>query len=182
MLGITGNAVAALALMGLEEPTTACGVTLSSKAKSSPLSVLVRLQESLHRATAPLWSFFIKDPQTPPQAPGHSRFSFCYTTGLTAQWGPAVALCSLSLLPLTALLSERLCSLESRVLALMPVYVALVLSCVSAHCALVRHCIGHCPYSPPGSQEDLPHVPVQSVLPCLANRSSLPVCLFKAIW
>ena len=37
-----------------------------------------------------------------------------------------------------------------QVLALPPVYVALVLPSVSAHCALVRHCIGHCPYSPPG--------------------------------
>ena len=66
MLGITWNTVAALALTGLGEPTAACGVTLSFKAKSSPLSVLVRLQESLHRATAPLWSFFIKDSQKPP--------------------------------------------------------------------------------------------------------------------
>ena len=39
-----GTHVAVLALMGLEEPPTTCGVPLSSMAKSSPLSVLVKLQ------------------------------------------------------------------------------------------------------------------------------------------
>ena len=43
-----GTHVAVLALMGKEEPPTTCGVPLSPKAKSSPQSVLVRLQESLH--------------------------------------------------------------------------------------------------------------------------------------
>ena len=32
----------------------------------------------------------------------------------------------------------------------MPVFIALVLPSVSAHCTLAWHCIGHHPYSPPG--------------------------------
>ena len=56
--------------MGLEEPPTACGVPLSSMAKSSPLSALVRFQESLHRGNFTPVEFFIKDPQKPPHGPG----------------------------------------------------------------------------------------------------------------
>ena len=63
-----GTHVAVPALMGLEEPPTAHGVPLSSMAKSSPLSALVRFQESLHRGNSSSAGFFIKDLQKPPQA------------------------------------------------------------------------------------------------------------------
>ena len=58
-----GTHVAVLALMGKEEPPTTCGVPLSPKAKSSPQSVLVRLQESLHRGSSTPARIIIKDPQ-----------------------------------------------------------------------------------------------------------------------
>ena len=67
---LSGARVAVLALTGLEEPPTTCGVSLSSMAKSSPQSVLVRLQESLHRGNFTSVEFFIKDPQKLPQGPG----------------------------------------------------------------------------------------------------------------
>jgi len=63
-----GTHVAVLALMGLEEPPTACGVPLSSTA--SPPSALVRLQESLDRGNSTPAGLFTKDPQNHPQAPG----------------------------------------------------------------------------------------------------------------
>ena len=61
-----GTHVAVLALMRLEEPPTACGVPLSSVAKSSPPSVLLKFQESLHRSNSiPAGFFIIKDLQNP---------------------------------------------------------------------------------------------------------------------
>jgi len=53
-----GTHLAVLALTELEEPPTACGVPLSSMAKSSPSSVLVRLQESLHRGNSTPAEFY----------------------------------------------------------------------------------------------------------------------------
>ena len=62
------------------------------------------------------------------------------------------------------------------VLALMPVFIALVLPSVFAHCALAWHHRGHHPYSHPGqSGRSTPQRQQQSVPPCLANRNSLPV-------
>ena len=75
----------------------------------------------------------------------------------------------------------------------MPVYVALVLPSVSAHCALMRHCTGHRPYSPPGQsgrstpraravcaalfgkQELMPRTPFQCCLVNLPPPPSLPL-------
>ena len=72
-----GTHVAVLALMGLEEPPTICGVPLSCVAKSSPPSVLVKLQERLQRGNSTPWVFFIKDPEKPTGArPTPSRRAF----------------------------------------------------------------------------------------------------------
>ena len=58
MSGISWNSCCSLALMEQEQPLTACGVTLSSMAKSSPLSLLVKLQESLHRGSSTPAGFY----------------------------------------------------------------------------------------------------------------------------
>ena len=73
-----GTHVAVPALMGLEEPPTAHGVPLSSMAKSSPLSALVRFQESLHRGNSSSAGFFIKDLQNTPQVPGPPKRGFLW--------------------------------------------------------------------------------------------------------
>ena len=65
-----GTHVAVLALVGLEEPPTACGAPLSSIAKSNPLSRPVRLHKSLRGGNSIPVGFLIKDLQNPPQAPG----------------------------------------------------------------------------------------------------------------
>ena len=52
--------------MGLEEPPIARGVPLSSMAKSSPSSFLLKFQESLHQSNlTPAGFFIIKDLQNP---------------------------------------------------------------------------------------------------------------------
>ena len=65
-----GTHVPVLAFMGLEEPPSMCRVPLSSMAKSSSPSILVRLQESLHRGSSTPARFIIKDSQNPLQTPG----------------------------------------------------------------------------------------------------------------
>ena len=61
-----GTHVAVLALVGLEEPPTACGAPLSSIAKSNPLSRPVRLHKSLRGGNSIPVGFLIKDLQTTP--------------------------------------------------------------------------------------------------------------------
>ena len=66
--------VAVLALMWLEEPPTTCGVPLSSMAKSSPLSVLVKLQGPQ------ISGFLLRTHKTPHRHQAHpskSRFLWC---------------------------------------------------------------------------------------------------------
>ena len=60
-----GTHAAVLALTGLEEPPTACGVPLASRAKSSPPSVLVRLQENLHRGNSTPVESLLRTLKTP---------------------------------------------------------------------------------------------------------------------
>ena len=66
-----GTHVAVLALTGLEETPTACGLSLSFMAKSSPPSVLVKLQESLHRGNSTLMGFLLKTYKTPQRCLAH---------------------------------------------------------------------------------------------------------------
>ena len=70
MPGITWNLCCSPCPNGARRTTTAYGVPLSSMAKSSPQSVLVRFQESLHRGNFTPVEFCIKDPQKPPHGPG----------------------------------------------------------------------------------------------------------------
>ena len=63
--GITWNSCHSTGLTGLEETPTACGMPLSFIAKCSPPSVLVKLQENLHKGNSTPLGFFIKDLKTP---------------------------------------------------------------------------------------------------------------------
>ena len=68
LMSSPGTHAIVFALMGLEEPPTAFGVPLSSMAKFSPLSVLVKLQESLHNGNStPARGFFIMAPHNSQQ-------------------------------------------------------------------------------------------------------------------
>ena len=62
---------AARAFTGLEEPSIPCGVPLSSLAKSSPLSVLVKLQKSLHRGISTPAEFLLRTRKTPRRSQAH---------------------------------------------------------------------------------------------------------------
>ena len=66
-----GTHVAALAFTGLEEPPTTCGGPLSSLAKSSPLSVLVKLQKSLHRGNSTPAESLLRTRKTPRRSQAH---------------------------------------------------------------------------------------------------------------
>ena len=66
-----GTHVAARAFTGLEDPPTTCGVPLSSLAKSSPLSVLVKLQKSLHRGNSTPAEFLLRTRKTPRRYQAH---------------------------------------------------------------------------------------------------------------
>ena len=95
-----GAHAAVLALTGLEEPPTACRVPLSSVAKSSPQSALVKLQESLYRGNSILWSFLLRTHnQHPPprQAPGPplQGGDFCGINS-TPIWSQMLSHCSKS--------------------------------------------------------------------------------------
>ena len=73
-----GTHVAALAFTGLEEPPTTCGGPLSSLAKSSPLSVLVKLQKSLHRGNSTPAEFLLRTRKTPRRSQAHHfKGDFC---------------------------------------------------------------------------------------------------------
>ena len=68
--------VAVLALTGLEGPPTPCGVPLSSMAKSSPLCVLVRVQETLCRGNSTAVEFYYYG--ITPAGPTPSRRGFFF--------------------------------------------------------------------------------------------------------
>ena len=69
--GITWNSCHSTSLTGLEETPTACGMPLSFIAKSSPPSVLVKLQENLHKGNSTTLGFFIKDLKPPQRCWAH---------------------------------------------------------------------------------------------------------------
>ena len=83
-----GTHVVVLILMGLEEPTTACGVPLCFMAKSNPSSVLEKLQESLHRGNYTPAGFFSKDLPAKHPSPRHwttpLRRGFCVCVAFSA--------------------------------------------------------------------------------------------------
>ena len=72
-----GTHIAVLALTGLEEPPTTCEVPLSSMAKSSPLTVCVRLQESLHRDNSISGEFLLRTHKIP-----HRRWAHPFKEGI----------------------------------------------------------------------------------------------------
>ena len=75
--------------MGLEEPPTACGVPLFSMVKSSPPSVLGKLQESLHKGNSTLPGFLLRTHKLSSRTPGPPLqggfFFFFFFAALTAQ-------------------------------------------------------------------------------------------------
>lgn len=68
-----GTHVALLALTGLEELPTTCGVPLCSMAKSSPPFVFVGLQESLHKGNPTPAGFLLRTRKSPTGAGSTSR-------------------------------------------------------------------------------------------------------------
>ena len=71
-----GKHVAVLALTGLKEPPSTCGVPLSAMPKFRPLSVLVRLQEGLHRGNPTPTGLLLRTRKTCHRCRVHQRGDF----------------------------------------------------------------------------------------------------------